>query len=115
MTPDDFTTAARKEAQRVWLDTGLQRYDLAVHMAEWARDRLTTQEDDGHDGWCGCGCQEPTEEEVEAACAGFYNDPSGITSWAHLVEKDPEVAAQYRSAIRRALSAARRERHEEER
>ena len=51
MTIDPFTTAARAEAQRAYQDTGMPRYDLAVHMAEWARDHIAAQE--------------PTDAEVE--------------------------------------------------
>lgn len=53
-TTDPFTEAARAEAQRAYQDTGMPRYDLAVHMAEWARSYLAAQEpteDDAHAAW----------------------------------------------------------------
>lgn len=71
MSTDDFTKAARKRAERrVPLDGGepdlifRDRREL-VEMAEWARDYLAAQEDDGHNGWCGCGCQDAQEPGVQ--------------------------------------------------
>lgn len=51
--------------------------------------------------------QEPTDAEVEAACAGFYNDASGLASWDRLVSADPALAEKYRVGIRAALTAAK--------
>lgn len=48
-----------------------------------------------------------TDEEVEAACIGFYNDVDGLTDWKRLASADPSLAEKYRSAIRIALEAAR--------
>lgn len=57
---------------------------------------------------------EPTDAEVEAACVGFYNDPSGLTNWARLARVEPDLADKYRAGMRRALSAARAARRDEE-
>lgn len=64
MTTDDYTTAARAEAQRAYQDTGMPRYDLAVHMAEWARAYLTQQE--------------PADAEVEAAARALWDGERGL-------------------------------------
>ncbi|EPH17547.1 hypothetical protein HMPREF1484_00232 [Dermabacter sp. HFH0086] len=58
--------------------------------------------------------QEPTDAEVEAACAGFYNDPNGLTDWTKLARVDPVLADRYRAGMRRALPAARTTRRDEE-
>lgn len=58
--------------------------------------------------------QEPTDAEVEAACAGFYNDPSGLADWTKLARVDPVLADRYRAGMRRALPAARTTRRDEE-
>ena len=51
-----------------------------------------------------------TDAEVEAGCAGFYNDPvNGLTSWRRLAEVDPKLADKYRAGMRAALEAAREE------
>lgn len=70
MTTDPFTEAARAEAERRWSRDQEDGHPLPGHArmsrrigfeigALWA----AAQEDDGHDGWCGCGCQEPTDAE----------------------------------------------------
>lgn len=107
MTADDFTTASHAEAEDYArtprMNVGTVRDRIAgAHMAgaEWGRDHALAQE--------------PTDAEVEAACAGFYEDPSGLTSWTGLVKAEPRLAEVYREGIRRALSAARATRRDEE-
>ena len=128
MTTDPFTDAARAEAERRVM--GSSRFahttrDLLVGMAEWARTHLAAQETDGGRGprttaaireWTGAwpAAQEPTDAEVEAACVGFYNDPNGLTDWTKLARVQPDLADKYRAGIRRALSAARAARRDEE-
>lgn len=46
MSNDKFAKAAEAEAMRAYRDTGMPRYVLAVHMAEWARTHLAAQETD---------------------------------------------------------------------
>lgn len=43
---------------------------------------------------------------LERACAGFYNDPDGLTSWTRLSAADPKLADKYRAGMHAALSAA---------
>ncbi len=45
-------------------------------------------------------------EAIEAACAGFYNDPDGLTSWERMSKVDPDLAERYRAGQRAALTAA---------
>ena len=58
--------------------------------------------------------QEPTDEEVEAACRAFYEatnphmDPSMQLSWDRLIAGSPDVAENYRRAIMPALLAAQK-------
>jgi len=44
-------------------------------------------------------------ETVEAACAAFYNDPSGLTSWERATRVSPAMADRYRASMTRALKA----------
>jgi len=46
------------------------------------------------------------DETIEVACAAFYNDPSGLTSWERATKVSPEMAARYRAAMSRALVAS---------
>lgn len=48
-----------------------------------------------------------SDEQIEAGCVGFYNDPRGLTSWKRLAEVDPVLADKYRAGMRKALEAAR--------
>lgn len=68
--------------------------------AEWARVHLAAQE--------------PTGAEVEAACLGFYENLNSLTDWTKLASIQPDLAAKYRAGMRRALSAARAARRDEE-
>lgn len=45
------------------------------------------------------------EEGIEKAAAAFYNDPSGLTDWARMSEKDPALAEKYRVYISAAVKA----------
>jgi len=100
MTPDDYTTAARAEAQRAYQDTGMPRYDLAVHMAEWARVYLTQQE--------------PTDAEVDAALTAILiseaialgQTASEAADYA-IRELESRDLANLRTGVRCALRAAR--------
>ena len=56
MTTDNFTEAARTEAES-WIGMDLDDHDNFVSGAEWARDRLAAQE--------------PTEDDVQAAVAAI--------------------------------------------
>lgn len=47
-----------------------------------------------------------TDEQVEAACAGFYNNADGLTSWARLTRIERPLADRYRVFMRAALEAA---------
>ena len=102
MTTDPFTDAARAEALRAWVKEP-DRMDsigtLGAHMAEWARDRLAEQE--------------ATDAEVEAAARALaYWD--GADRWA-TPEYDGEIPeSAYRHGARKALSAARAARRDEE-
>lgn len=110
MTPDDFTEAARAEAERrhVPLDRPTAVTERCAVQgfqdgAEWARDRLTTQE--------------PTDEEVEAALYAFIADSNlqairNETAYPDLRGPTPPPPDR-RKSIRAALRAARRARHEE--
>lgn len=49
---------------------------------------------------------EPSDAQVEVACAGFYNDLSGLTSWTRIAEVSPDLADRYRLGMRAALRAA---------
>ena len=115
MTTDPFTEAARAEAERRHpapeIETGAQLGYTQTEIrevvrrtftnaAEWARTHLAAQE--------------PTDAEVEAACVGFYNDPNGLTDWTKLARVQPDLADKYRAGMRRALSAARAARRDEE-
>lgn len=84
MTTDPFTKAAEAEAMRAYRDTGMPRYVLAVHMAEWARTHLAAQE--------------PTDAE----CIAF---------WHAFEDAADETNIEN---IRAALSAARAARRDEE-
>lgn len=44
-------------------------------------------------------------EALEAACAGFYNDPLGLTNWQRLCSADPALADKYRAGMNAAVSA----------
>lgn len=44
-------------------------------------------------------------EALEAACAGFYNDPMGLTNWHKLCSADPALADKYRAGMNAAVSA----------
>ena len=113
-TTDPFTEAARAEAWRrhpapVDVETGEPVDDWGFEEqgrrdfregAEWARTHLAEQE--------------PDTAEVEAACGGFYNDPNGLTDWTKLARVQPDLADKYRAGMRRALSAARAARRDEE-
>ena len=44
-------------------------------------------------------------EALEAACAGFYNDPMGLTNWHRLCAADPALADKYRAGMNAAVSA----------
>ena len=57
---------------------------------------------------------DPSDAEVEAACLGFYNDPNSLTDWTKLARVEPDLADKYRAGMRRALSAARAARRDEE-
>jgi len=46
-----------------------------------------------------------TEASAEAACAAFYNDTSGLTSWERLSRVSPAMADRYRASMTRALEA----------
>lgn len=59
-TTDPFIKAAEAEAMRAYRDTGMPRYILAVHMAEWARAHLAAQE--------------PTDAEVPESVANLIRD-----------------------------------------
>lgn len=48
---------------------------------------------------------EISTETIEAACEAFYNDPSGLTSWARTTQVSPTMANRYRAAMTRALEA----------
>lgn len=97
-TTDPFTEAAHAEAFQQW--SMRDQRSAFVTGARWALRYLAAQE--------------PTDAEVEAACAGFYEQPSGLTSWTRLVKAEPRLAEVYREGIRRALSAARAARRDEE-
>lgn len=84
MTTDPFTKAAEAEAMRAYRDTGMPRYVLAVHMAEWARAHRAAQE--------------PTDAE----CIAF---------WYAFEDAADETNIEN---IRAALSAARAARRDEE-
>lgn len=118
MTTDPFTEAARAEAERVARENAPLEYDSireafvdAYAAGLQACTHLAAQEDDGHDGWCGCGCQEPTDAEVLAAlnAQGVAVSPKmrpapSLDYWG---DKPAE-------AMRAALSAARDTRRDEE-
>ncbi|WP_054820416.1 hypothetical protein [Arthrobacter sp. JCM 19049] len=44
-------------------------------------------------------------EALEAACAGFYNDPMGLTNWQRLCSADPALADKYRAGMNAAVTA----------
>ena len=95
MTTDDFTTAARAEAES-WIGMDLDDHDNFVSGAEWARDHLDAQE--------------PTDAEIEAAarviCEG--TEAGDLAGWG------PETQRRFRSTARAALSTARAARRDEE-
>lgn len=95
---DSFTTAATAEAQRAYQDTGMPRYDLAIHMAAWARDHLAAQE--------------PTDAEVEAAKAvldsfEYADEPQSIRD---ALSAARAVRAEAQSETRRQQTAYWQER-----
>ncbi len=47
-----------------------------------------------------------SDEAVERACVGFYNDPHGLTNWNSLARVDPALADKYRAGQRAAIRAA---------
>lgn len=107
MTTDDFTEAARAEAKRYWLDTLQDETagigELGQHMAEWARERLTTQE--------------PTGPEVEAAVLEWeHHQPyKRFRMWwcrCGAPGKWGSLEAHLQHALWHVLSAVRRARHE---
>lgn len=102
MTADNFTEAARAEAERrhnrivrrnktadEWLDEG--RASGFTSGAEWARTHLAAQE--------------PTDAEVEAAARALHEDMGGLPE---------ELDQMHIDAARAALSAARAARRDEE-
>lgn len=107
MTTDNFTEAARTEAERrhVPLDRPTAITEQCAVQgfqdgAEWARTHLAAQE--------------PSDAEAEAACRGFYDDPNSLTDWTKLARVQPDLAEKYRAGMRRALSSARAARRDEE-
>ena len=107
MTNDNFTEAAKAEAMRAYRDTGMPRYILGVHMAEWARTHLAAQE--------------PTDDEVEAAARAMRIEtlagtvrPGAAARWWDNGDVSPDEADKLRRLARAALSAARAARRDEE-
>ena len=49
---------------------------------------------------------EPSDAQVEAGCAAFYEGAQGLTSWTRIVAAEPDLANRYRDGIRAALRAA---------
>lgn len=49
---------------------------------------------------------EPSDAQVEAGCAAFYEGAQGLTSWPRLVAAEPDLANRYRDGLRAALRAA---------
>lgn len=47
-----------------------------------------------------------TDDQVEAACEGFYNYKDGVSRWDGIKAVDPAWADKYRARIRFALEAA---------
>ena len=98
MTPDDYTTAARAEAERYFADPGvdpltLSVIDHAMHMAEWARVYLSQQE--------------PSEDEVDAAATAICSGENGCDpcfNWDESVEGGCTYCTRH---ARAALRAAR--------
>lgn len=97
MNDDDFTTAARTEADRRMRADGLVTQASMVRArgftvgAVWARDHLARQE--------------PTDAEVEAAaieCVKFLFLTAPERPW-----EDPEVVEQWEPMARIALRSAR--------
>lgn len=93
MTTDDFTTAARAEAKRHWLDgpDAPSPQEMGAHMAEWARTYLAEQE--------------PTDGEVLAALNA--HDPT--VSTPNLGHYAPSHVEQMRAALTAARAARRDE------
>lgn len=114
MTTDDFTEAARAEAERRHFPLfGRPPVISAVAVqgfqdgASWAHDHLAAQE--------------PTDTEVEAAARSIYEyfprkymDEFGFTCTAHWEDLEPHMQDEYRVVARAALSAARAARRDEE-
>ena len=118
MTTDNFTEAARAEAERrynriarrnktadEWLDEG--RASGFTSGAEWAHDHLAAQE--------------PTDDEVEAAARAMRIEtlagtvrPGAAARWWDNGDVSPDEADKLRRLARAALSAARNARRDEE-
>ena len=118
MTTDNFTEAARAEAERrynriarrnktadEWLDEG--RASGFTSGAEWAHDHLAAQE--------------PTEDEVETAARAMRIETLGDTvrpgvaaRWWDSGDVSPDEVDKLRRLARTALSAARATRRDEE-
>ena len=105
MTNDNFTEAARAEAE--------ERYEFVSDMAcfeegaEWTRTRLAAQE--------------PTDAEVEAAARAMRIEtlgdtvrPGAAARWWDNGDVSPDEADKLRRLARAALSAARAARRDEE-
>ena len=118
MTPDNFTEAARAEAERrynrivrrnktadEWLDEG--RASGFTSGAEWAHDHLAAQE--------------PTDDEVETAARAMRIEtlagtvrPGAAARWWDNGDVSPDEADKLRRLARAALSAARAARRDGE-
>lgn len=105
MTEDDFTQAARAEAEeriqfvpgRAGSAIGSLSRRVFMDGAEWARDHLATQE--------------PTDTEVEAAAVALAVEGDDLGEWDSL---STYAQATYLRDARAALSAARATRRDEE-
>src|SRR5690606_33972527 len=95
MTTDDFTTAARAEADGRGYDPAYRGRTRNVFLAgaEWARDHLAAQE--------------PTDDDVQAAVAAILALTGETEETARM--DDIDVAWDHASA---ALAAAREARHD---
>ena len=101
MSADPFTEAARVEALRAWVKES-DRMDsigtLGAHMAEWARDRLTTQE----------------ATDAEARVGRLENRAASETARANAWRGKHRIMAGKRDAAHRAYQAEREARREAE-
>ena len=106
MTTDDFTEAARAEAERYvpaftsndYTPNGLTAIARLAHVEGWkaARTHLASQE--------------PTDAEVEAAAQATCKKDG----WGDLDTRTSELQRHFRNVARAALSAARAARRDEE-